>query len=452
MLFYLPKFFIIVFLLLAFPFNSIGQGKIIDEVVAIVGKNPILRSEIENDYLDSRAAGVVIEGDRKCMILEEYMMAKLILNQAELDSIEVSEENVEAELDQSINRIVLQLGSVEKLEEQFNRPLQELKEELRKIFSDRLKVQRMSAELVADVKITPSEIQKFFKEIPKDKIPFITSKMELAQIVLYPKISDAEILRIKEKLRGFRKRIVDGERDMAIMATMWSEDPGSNTNGGRYNDMPKETLAAPFMAAALKLKQGDISNIVKTDMGYHIIQLHDRKGDRLSFSHVLLVPKIDNSEIARVISKLDSIADLVRNKKYSFEEAAKKFSEDENTKKSGGYMIHPYGGTFFVAGELDTDINYVIKDMKVGEISDPFGMNEYGKTEKAYKIILLKSKSTAHRANLKEDYQLIQDSTLNIKKKEVMDKWIREKQKSTYIKIGDTFKNCDFEFKSWIKN
>jgi len=436
-----------------FPFNSIGQGKIIDEVVAIVGKNPILRSDIENDFLDKRASGIVIEGDLKCIILEELLKSNLFLNQAEIDSIEVREEQIEQELNQRINTIVAQIGSVEKLEEYFNSPLQELKEELRKIISDQQKVRMMHGALTEDVKITPSEIQKFFKEIPKDKIPYITSKMELAQIVIYPKISDAEILRIKEKLRGLRKRIIDGERDMNILATMWSEDPGSNTNGGRYDDMPKESLDPAFIAGALKLKEGEISNIVKTQSGYHIIQLHDRKGDRISFSHILLIPKVDNGEVVRVISKLDSIADLVRNKKYTFEEAAKKYSEDEYTKKSGGYIINPQtGGTLFEASLLGSDINYAIKDMKVGEISDPFSMSEYNKRIKAYKIMLLKTKSKAHRASLKEDYQLIQDSTLSIKRQEVLDNWIREKQKSTYIKIGNTFKNCDFKFKSWIKN
>jgi len=428
------------------------QPTVIDEIIAIVGRNPILLSDIENEYLNARQQGTVVEGDLKCFVFENILISNLLLNQAVLDSIEVMELNVDAELERRIGIFIGNFGTIERLEEYFSRPIQEIKSELREIIRDELMIDGMKAKIIQDVKITPSEVQKFFRDIPKDKKPYVPTKIELGQIVKYPKVSEAEILRVKELLRTYRQRIVDGEMDFSTMAILYSEDPGSNNKGGRYDDVDKNVLQPEFAAAALKLKPDGLSNLVKTDNGYHIIKLHDRKGDRISFSHILLSPRIENSEIVAVKNELDSIADLIRNKEYTFEDAAREFSENEYTRENGGYFINfEDGSTLLDLSQIDADINYVIKDMNVGEISQSFGMDESLESRRSYKIVWLKSKSKPHIANLKEDYKLIQDSTLTIKRDEVMDNWIREKIKTTYVKIDDSYKNCDFRFDAWIR-
>ncbi|MFC2121936.1 peptidylprolyl isomerase [Bacteroidota bacterium] len=364
----------------------------------------------------------------------------------------MSDSEVEIEMDNRLNNWIAMLGSVEKLEKNYGRSLNEIKDEIRVQIHEGTLIQRMRGTITRGVTITPSEIRKFYKNIPKDKIPYVTSKIEINQIVKYPGITDAEILRVKEKLRGFRQRIIDSTASFSTLAIMYSEDPGSKLKGGKYEDQDRTLLAPEFAAAAFKLKPGEISNVVKTQFGYHIIQLHDRKGDRITYSHILLFPKVENSEIIKTKNELDSIADLIRNGKISFEDAAKKYSEDETTKESGGRITNNYDlSTILDPESLDPDINQAFKDLKLGEISEPFKMYDLNTRKEAYKIIFLKSKSKPHLANLKEDYQLIQDSTLNIKRQDVIDNWIMEKQKTHYIKIDDSFKNCTFKYDSWIK-
>lgn len=440
-------------LLLNNSINTLGQqSTVIDEVVAIVGKNPVLLSDIENDYMTARQMGVTVDGDLKCHVFEQILISNLLLNQAVLDSIEVQDSNVELQLDQRIAYFINNFGTIEKLEEYFNRPLQEIKEELTEVVRDELMIGGMERNITADVKITPAEVQKFFRDIPKDNRPYVSSKIELCQIVKYPKVSDAEVLRVKDLIRSYRQRIIDKEMEFSTMAILYSEDPGSNTRGGRYDDMDKSGLLPEFAAAAIKLKKDAISNVVKTEDGYHIIQLHDRKGDRISFSHILLMPKIATSEIVKVKKELDSIADLVRNGIYTFEDAARMFSEDENTRENGGHIINNYtGSTLLEPQVIPPDINYILNDLKVGEISNSFSMDGAKRNSKAYTVLLLKSQTKPHVANLKEDYQLIQDSTLNIKRNEVRDNWILEKIKTTYIKIDNSYKNCSFRFDAWIK-
>ncbi|MFC2096961.1 peptidylprolyl isomerase [Bacteroidota bacterium] len=431
------------------PVKNFAQNKVIDEIVAIVGKNPILLSEIEYTYLQYAQNGIELD---KCEILEGLLINKLLLLQAELDSIVVSDSEVEIEMDNRLNNWIAMLGSVEKLEKNYGRSLNEIKDEIRVQIHEGTLIQRMRGTITRGVTITPSEIRKFYKNIPKDKIPYVTSKIEINQIVKYPGITDAEILRVKEKLRGFRQRIIDSTASFSTLAIMYSEDPGSKLKGGKYEDQDRTLLAPEFAAAAFKLKPGEISNVVKTQFGYHIIQLHDRKGDRITYSHILLFPKVENSEIIKTKNELDSIADLIRNGKISFEDAAKKYSEDETTKESGGRITNNYDlSTILDPESLDPDINQAFKDLKLGEISEPFKMYDLNTRKEAYKIIFLKSKSKPHLANLKEDYQLIQDSTLNIKRQDVIDNWIMEKQKTHYIKIDDSFKNCTFKYDSWIK-
>ncbi len=428
------------------------QSTVIDEVVAIVGKNPILLSDIESKYMENMQIETNVDGDLKCFSFEELLIDNLLLNQAMLDSIEVQDAEVESQLDQRIGYFISNIGSIEKLEEYFGRTIQEIKEELTEVVRDELMLRDMEQKITMNVRITPSEVQKFFRDIPKDKKPYVTSKIELCQIVKYPKVSETEILRVKELLRSYRQRIIDEEMDFATMAILYSEDPGSNTKGGRYDDWDKSSLLPEFAAAAIKLKQDGISNVVKTDDGYHIIKLHDRKGDRLSFSHILVTPRVNTSEIVLVKNELDSIADLVRNEKYSFGDAAREFSEDENTRENGGYIINPYtGSTLLDPSIIPPDINYIIKDLNIGEVSNSFAMDGAKRNTKAYTIMLLKSKSKPHIANLKDDYQLIQDSTLSIKREEVKNNWIREKIKTSYVKIDDSYKNCNFSFDAWKK-
>ncbi len=430
---------------LFFTFNQViaqDEEQIIDQVVAVVGKNIVLESDIQNQYLNYRMQGGIKGGakDIRCQILEEQLFQKLMVTQADVDSIEVNEAQVEGELERRLQMFVTQFGTQEKMENYYGKTIPEIKNELHDIIKEQMIAQQVQSGIVANVTVTPSEIKSFFRSIPSDSIPQIPTEYQIAQIVKKPPISIEEKIRVKEQLLELRSRILKGE-SFSTMAILYSEDPGSAKKGGELGFYGRGQLYPEFEAIAFKLSEGEISNIVDTEAGYHIIQMIERKGDYINVRHILLSPKVSPADLLKARNELDSIAILIRADSISFKAAVTKFSE-ANNKNSGGLLVNPYSGsTIFEAEQLDAQISFVIEKMVVGEISNPVPLKTEEK-EDAYQIVLLKKKSVPHKANLKQDYSKIMIWAENNKKQKVIDEWINDKAKETYVKIIEQYKDC----------
>lgn len=441
---------LIFFIFVTITNNIFAQSKVIDQIVAVVGKNIVLESDIENQRLQLKSQGYYSSGDVKCEVLEDMLFQKLLLNQAVLDSVVASDSEVKQELDRRIQYFINQIGSQKKLEDFYGKSLLEIKAEFAKVIRNQIITQKMRQKITKDVKITPSEVRSYYKRIPKDSLPYIKTEVEIQQISKYPKVSDTEILRVKERLRKFKERINNGE-NFATLAVLYSEDPGSAKKGGELGFVGRGDLVPEFAAVAFNLKEGEVSRIVKTEYGYHIIQLIERRGEKINVRHILLKPKISAEEKINAKHFLDSVATLIRNDSISFKTAVMKFSNDKKTIFNAGVVVNPQtNATQFDLDQLDPATAYAIKNLKVGEISKPFeATDSNGKL--VYKIVRLKSKTKPHTANMKDDYQKIQDAALAEKKQDFINSWIEKEQKITFIKIDDSYKKCDFKHKGWVK-
>jgi peptidyl-prolyl cis-trans isomerase SurA len=445
------KKLIILFVVLFISFvNAEAQptgGTMIDEVVAVVGKNYILLSDIENSYLQMRMQGGITgsESTTKCQIIENLLFEKLMLHQAELDSIEVTPDQVDSELDRRMRYFINQFGTQEKLEKFYDKSVVEFKSELRDVILQQMKIERVQGNITEKTKVTPSEVKTFFKSVPVDSIPLVGSVVEVSQIVKKPPISPAEKFEVKEKLIKLRERVVNGE-SFEAMARLYSEDPGSAKLGGDLGLHGRGELYAEFEAVAFKLKPGDISDIVETEAGYHIIQSIERRGDFVRVRHILLRPKVSPVALAEAKVFLDSIGLLIRADSISFEDAVKKFSTDPS-KNNNGLLINPYTGSGdWPVDQLDPKVFFVVDKIAVGEISQTVVMEDE-KGEQAYRILKLNKRTQPHRANLSEDYDQIQNWALQMKKQEAIKKWIATNSKNTYIKISDNYKDCEYQQK-----
>lgn len=427
------------------------QPAVIDEVVAVVGKNIILQSDIENQYIQMRLQrGVSGTAEAiRCQILEDLLFQKLMLNQAEIDSVTVTTEQVEQEMERRLRYFINELGSQEKLEAYYNKSVNEIKDELRRLVQDQMLVEQVQGEIMRNVVITPQEVRSFFKNIPKDSIPTVPTEYEILQIVKKPPISADEKLAVKERLNEMRQRILAGER-FSTLAVLYSEDPGSARKGGELGFYGRGELYPEFEAVAFKLRDGEISEIVETEAGFHIIQMIERRGEYVNVRHILLMTKVSPYALEAAKNELDSIADLIRNGDMSFEDAVQQFSEDEG-KSNGGLLINPYtAGTRFEADMLDPQVSFVIDKIAVGEISDAVPMKtEDGKD--AYRLLKLKEKTEPHQASIREDYTRIQQWALRDKQQKAVDDWIKSKSKNAFINISDTYQNCSFGF-NWKEN
>jgi peptidyl-prolyl cis-trans isomerase SurA len=440
-------------LLLVFvSLTTFAQDNIIDEVIAVVGDNAILKSEIEQQYQQALSEGVTYPGDIKCHIFEQSLIQSLMLNQADLDSVEVSQNEIVNQVDGRMNYMIQQIGDKKKLEEYFNKSIIQIKREMMETVHKQMLAQRMQGEITKNIKVTPSEIRTYFKSLPEDSIPMVATQYELNQIVLYPRVQQEEIDRVKAQLREFQKEIKEG-RDFATLAVLYSEDPGSAARGGDLGWMTRSQLIPEFASVAFNLtKKNKVSKIVETEYGFHIIQLIDRKGDRINVRHILIKPKISDDARKEALNKLDTIRNFINDGKLSFEEAALRFSMDKDTRANGGVMVNPNtGNTKFEIGDIPPQMNKQIATLKPGEVSLPFKMMDEQKGKETYRLVLLKSKTDPHRANLRDDYQLLKGMLENKKRQEKINNWIKEKQSTTYIKIDKKWLNCDFEYKGWVK-
>lgn len=420
------------------------EEQVIDQVVAVVGKSIILESDIQNQYLNARMQGMIkgAASEMKCSILEDILYQKLMVTQAEVDSLEVNDVQVEGELDRRLGSFIQQFGSQEKLEQYYGKTISEIKQELRDVVGEQLLAQQVQQGIVANVTVTPSEIRAYYRSIAKDSLPLIKTEYKIAEIVKMPPINIEEKLMVKEQLLDLRKRILKGE-NFSTLAVLYSQDPGSASKGGELGFYGRGQLYHEFEAVAYKLKEGEISNIVETEAGYHIIQLIERKGDYVNVRHILLIPKVSPADLLKARMLLDSVAQLVRSDSMSFERAVELFSDGED-KNSGGLLINQYtGSTTFEAEQLDPQVSFVIEKMKVGDISNPVPLKTTEQKD-AYRILKLLEKTQPHRANMKADYPRIQNWALQDKQRKAIDKWINKKAKQTYVRVIDEYKSCQF--------
>lgn len=421
---------------------------VLDEIVAVVGKNIILQSDIETQYLQYRMQGY-IEGSSstiKCDILKELVFQKLLLNQADIDSIVVGPLEVEQQLDQRFRYFISKFGSQEKLEEYYNKSVDQFKDEMREMIADQLLQQKVQSEITKNVTITPKEIKAFYKEIAQDSLPLINTAYEVAEIVKTPPISSAEKLAVKERLLNLRNRILKGE-SFATLAILYSEDPGSAKKGGELGMYGRGELYPEFESVAFGLKEGEISGIVETEAGYHIIQMIEKKGDFINVRHILLRPKIAPNELQKAAIVLDSIRGLIVNDSMTFKEAALKFSDSQN-RFNGGMIINPNtGNAMFQAEELDPKVFYVIDKLEPGQVSSAVSFTN-DKNQDSYRILELVNKVAPHKANMEQDYDVIQKAALNKKKQEVIDEWVKARAGKTYIHINEKYNECSF-FDKW---
>lgn len=447
-------FVFLVSCLIVVPWNAKTQSSsdsTIDGLVAVVGANIILRSDIEGQYFQIRSQGNIqgTASGLKCQIFEEMLIQKLILHQALVDSIKVSDDQVESEMDRRMRYFVSQAGSPERLEEHFQKTLVEIKAELRDVVREQLLVKMENEKITKDITITPSEVKAFFRRLPKDSIPEINSEMEIGVIVKVPAIGEEEKQVVKAKLKSFKERIAKGD-DFSTLAVMYSEDPGSSKQGGELGMFKRGDMRPEFEAAAFKLKPGEVSDIVETEDGFHILQSIERRGEYINVRHILLQPQVSLFNLNRTKQTFDSVANLIDSKKITFEQAVLRYSDDPG-KINGGLMINPYaGGTMFEASQLDPKIAFIVDKLKVGEISAPVLMKtDRGKQE--YRLYYLKLRTKPHKANLNDDYAKIQQMAQEKKQMEAMNDWITKKAESSYINILDEYSNCPFKRK-WIKN
>lgn len=442
----MAAFFAVLFFVLFMNSARAQEAQVIDRVVAVVGQNIVLQSDIEAQYLQYRLQGG-IKGDAKsirCEILEDLMFQKLMLNQAEMDSITVTDEQVNADVDRWINYFILQLGSQDNLEKYYKKTMPEIREELFRVRKDNMLVEQVQQALLANVEVTPSEVKRYYNEMSKDSIPMVNSKYEIAHLVKNPPITLEQKLEVKDKLYKMRKRILNGER-FSTLALLYSEDPGSAKKGGELGFTGRGEFAPEFEAAAFNLRDGEISEVVETEFGFHIIQMIERRGDYVNVRHILLTVKVAPEALQEAYDELDSIAALINNDSITFDEAVRRFS-DEKDRINGGVLVNPMsGGTLFDASELDQQVAGVVNRMKVGEISAPVPMKTEDNKD-ACRLIYLKKKTEPHKANLRDDYTVIRDLAMQKKREEIINNWIESKSGKAYIKVCDEFKDCDFRF------
>ena len=420
-------------------------GTSIDGIVAVIGKSIIMRSDLEKHFIDYKTQFKTIEDPDEvyCTILENLIFNKLMVNQAELDSIEVTDEEVDYRLNTRIQYFLQQTGGdVKYIENYFNKSMAEIKKDMREMMYEQALIEQVQSKITSDITVTPSEVNQFAAKIGPDSMPMVETSYQFGEIVKIPPVSDEEVAAVKERLNSYRERILRGEK-IGALARLYSDDPGSASKGGDLGFVERGTLYPEFEAAAFNLKSGEVSQVVKTQAGYHIIQMIERRGESIRVAHILIQPKPSTDEQVKAITYLDSIRQIIIDEKLTLEEAAKKYSEGE-TRLNGGMVVNPYNSSLsFDRQTLDDATFTTINKLIPGEYSEcvPF-VNDDGVM--AYRLIYLKEKVTQHKANLVEDYDMIKNAALEQKKYDAMEKWVVEKVKVTNMKISEQYRYCPF--------
>lgn len=435
--------------------DTIISHSVVDEVVWVVGDEAILKSDVETARMQALQEGASWTGDPDCTIPEQLAVQKLFLNQADIDSIEVSESDISQQVEERLNYWIEASGSREKLEEYKKQSISQIREELREVLGDMLRVQEMRKTLVKDVNVLPAEVRRYFKDLPEDSIPFVPTEVEVQIVTQTPKIEQEEINRVKSQLRDYTNRINQGDASFSTLARLYSEDPGTARRGGELDYTGRGMLDPAFAAVAFNLTDPKkVSKIVESEFGYHIIQLIDKKGDKVKVRHILLKPQVSDEAVQQALLRLDSIRNDIMDSKFSFEDAAAVISDDKDTRNNHGLMVNStqMGRTTsrFKMQDLPQEVARMVEGMKVGDVSTPFEMiNQRGKTVCA--IIRLKNRVEGHKAIISEDFQIMKDIVEEKRRNEILHQWVVDKIKTTYVRVNDQYKDCKFEYQGWIK-
>jgi peptidyl-prolyl cis-trans isomerase SurA len=427
---------------------------VVDEVIWVVGDEAILKSDVETMRIQGQQEGMRWKGDPDCAIPEQIAVQKLYLHQAAIDSIEVTEAEISAGIEQQIEYMISVIGSREKLEEYQKKSMNQIRSELRESFRDRQMIQSMQRQLVKDITVTPADVRRYFEHLPQDSIPFVPTEVEVQIIAQTPRVDQEEINRVNDELRDYTDRVNRGETSFQTLARLYSEDPGTARRGGELGYTGRGTLDQSFANVAFNLTDPKkVSKIVESEFGFHIIQLIDKRGDKVNVRHILRKPVVSQEAIDKALARLDSIRSDIREGKFSFEAGASMISDDKDTRNNNGLMANATqnGRTSrFQLQDLPPEVARAVDTLKVGDISAPFQMiNARGKT--VCVIAKLKSRSEGHKATITEDFQVMKDVVLEKRRQEKLHEWVVNKIKATYVRVNDRYKDCQFEYQGWIK-
>ena len=424
--------------------SMIINAQEIDKIIAIIGDEIVLRSEVENQYLQYISQGVTSNEELRCEILEDLMTQKLLIFSCKQDSISVTKEEIEQEVETRVNYYVDQIGSIEKVEQYFEKDIYQIKKVLSELVEDQFLIQRMQSSITKDVKITPFDVNEFYEKMDKSELPLIEDRYKLSQIIVKPKMSEDQINKLTDRLNAFRKRVLNGE-DFKVLAALYSDDPGSANNGGEIGFVSRGTFVPEFEKVAFRLKKDEVSEIVKTNFGYHIIQLIERRGDQVNVRHILLKPKYSSTSLQNARLKIDSIYNKIKNNEISFSQAIKSYSDDD-TKNNNGLLINPSNGSStYTIAELGSSIKYLIEGLNEDDFTKPVKVES--NEGSIYRILNVVEKISSHTANLDLDYDFFQTQALNFKKQEKLDEWIEKRIKNTYVELKEIDKNCKSRYK-----
>ena len=445
----MKKTIIITAIALLIGASTQAQG-IIDKIVGIVGNEIIMMSDIENQYIQMASQQMKVDGNTRCEILEDMMFQKLLYVQAQKDSLSVTPKEVETELDRRLSVFINQIGSEQKLEEYFGKTIKSIKDDLRSTIEEQMLAQKVQQKIIGDTKVTPSEVKNFFEKLPADSIPTIEAYYELSEIVIKPEVSKEDKENVVAELNKIRERILNGE-SFSTMAVLYSEDPGSAMKGGELGFVSKTDLVPEFSQVAFNLTSPlDVSQVVETEYGFHIIQMIEKKGNMMNFRHILMKPKVSMAALEAADKKANEVYNILKSDTISFTDAVKKYSNGDS-KGSDGKVMNPYYGDARMTSDfLDPYTKSAVMSLKEGEFSKPF-LSSDNKGSRVIKIVRLDLDVKEHKANMKDDYLTLQRAALEDKNSRLIDEWVKDKVQSVYIKIDDEYKDCNFNVKCWIK-
>lgn len=420
-------------------------GELIDKVIAVVGNETVLYSDLQKRVVQASSQGMQVGKDANCFLLEEVMHEELLLHHAKLDSLEVGDEMVESELERRIQWFAQQMGGVQEVEKFYEKSITEIKAEFRGEIEEQLLIRNMQSTIAEDLNVIPADVEAYFARIPTDSLPYINSEVEFAHIVRKPPVSKAEEYRVRKRLQGFRDAIANGTKQFCVLAELYSMDPGSKENCGELGMVPKGVMVPEFDAVALGLQEGELSQVFKTDYGFHIMELLEKRGEQYNARHILIQPQIGPRDLQRSKNFLDSLRTLIILDSLSFEKAAVEFSEDEESRNNNGVVLDPNSNsTRFDVSQIDPQVFFSVDKMKVGEISEPVIMQNPDGT-KSYRIIKLLSRSEPHRADLRRDWQLITNAASNVKRSEMVNDWVTRKLQTTFVRLDQDYHTCSFK-------
>lgn len=431
------------------------ENNVVEEVAWVVGDEPIWRSQIEEAYDQYKYENTSVQGNPYCFIPERLAVEKLYLHQADLDTIEIQESLVASQVESRINYFTANLGTREKVEQYFRKSLPDIRAELIENMRNSSRTRQVQDNLTSDFKVTPSDVRKYFDELPEDSIPYVPTQVEVQIITINPVIPREEIEDVKARLREYADQVNKGEREFSTLAILYSEDQGSAVRGGEVGYLGRANLDPAYAAVAFNLSDPKrVSKIVESQYGYHIIQLIDRRGDRVNTRHILLRPKVSEQSLIDALGRMDSIrADMVDNKKFSFEEAARYISSDKDTRNNNGIMVNEEtGNARFEMQQLPQEVSRKVSTMEPGDVSEPFIMKDPRKNSDIIAMVKLTARIPGHKANIADDFQTIKSMYESAQKTKILKDWLDKKIASTYIRIEDGWRDCDFEHKGWLKN